>query len=50
MKCKKHPKYIGAKPPKIACHDCWAYYFGVCDLCINNGCQETYREATDSLS
>lgn len=39
IKCKTHHKYKAIKPPKVLCKDCWAGYLGMCEMCVNCGCQ-----------
>lgn len=39
-RCKKHPKYLGVKQPKVLCEECWAMYLGMSETCKNCGCQE----------
>ena len=46
-KCPKHPRYRGLLAPKVLCRECWEYFLGMSEACVNCGCQQNECEGDD---
>lgn len=50
MTCPKHPRYRGLRRPRVLCRVCWQIFLGMCETCVNCGCQQNeVEEDTESM-